>query len=198
MAFISEFGKNILHECSTKDNPIYLLFPKQTLVHLLTFIIDDLLKMAFFLGITSDTCFALNIPTYVSWRMYKSKSYIREGSISKHPHKERKKSLFGRHLIYSHTYVPICVFRCTQTMWWKSPWLNVKEGCTLRQLSFWWPFGRNTSGMGNLESNVLPQSKQNFGKMMWKMCTPHRGIVFWRCSKSKKVSGQVICFKTLF
>ena len=48
MAFISEFGKNILHECSTKDNPIYLLFPKQTLVHLLTFIIDDLLKMAFF------------------------------------------------------------------------------------------------------------------------------------------------------
>ena len=151
-----------------------------------------------FLGITSDTCFALNIPTYVSWRMYKSKSYIREGSISKHPHKERKKSLFGRHLIYSHTYVPICVFRCTQTMWWKSPWLNVKEGCTLRQLSFWWPFGRNTSGMGNLESNVLPQSKQNFGKMMWKMCIPLRGIVFWRCSKSKKVSGQVICFKKLF
>ena len=94
--------------------------------------------------------------------------------------------------------LPICVFRCTQTMWWKSPWLNVKEGCTLRQLSFWWPFDRNTSGMGNLESNVLPQSKQNFGKMMWKMCTPLRGIVFWRCSKSKKVSGQVICFKSYF
>ena len=83
-------------------------------------------------------------------------------------------------------------------MWWKSPWLNVKEGCTLRQLSFWWPFDRNTSGMGNLESNVLPQSKQNFGKMMWKMCIPLRGIVFWRCSKSKKVSGQVICSKKSF
>ena len=141
---------------------------------------------------------------YVSWRMYKFKSFIspiswkRAVFLSTHIKKE-KKCFFARHLIYNHTHViPICVFRCTQTMWWKSPWLNVKEGCTLRQLSFWWPFDRNTSGMGNLESNVLPQSKQNFGKMMWKMCTPLRGIVFWRCSKSKKVSGQVIFFKSYF
>ena len=152
------------------------------------------------MGITSDTCFGLNIPTYyVPWNMYKSKSYISpNNSISKRPHKERKKFFWSSSNLQLYTHVPICVFRCTQTMWWKSPWLNVKEGCTLRQLSFWWPFDRNTSGMGNLESNVLPQSKQNFGKMMWKMCTPLRGIVFWRCSKSKKVSGQVICFKSYF